>query len=248
MSHDTFGEPLQHYELVGSTNEVAIKWAREDAPHGAVVTAESQTHGRGRRGRSWSSPAGKGLYLSLVLRPDLAPAHVPQLTILAALAVARTVEQFSGLQADTKWPNDVLLNGRKIAGVLCEAEWKDGRLGFAVVGIGLNVNFRAEDLPERVLFPATSLLIETREHRLISEVKPVLLAQTEQLYSLFTNGGWDELRAEYSRRCASIGQPVTVVNEASEYSGVARGIDESGLLIVQTTDGVRSVIAGDVKF
>jgi len=248
MSAQIFGEPLQHFESTGSTNEVALAWARDDAPHGAVVTAESQTQGRGRRGRAWSSPAGKGLYLSLILRPDLPPAHVPRLTILAALAVAHTVEKSSGVVAETKWPNDVLIGGRKVAGVLCEAEWKDGKLSFAVVGIGLNVNFRTEDLPERVLFPATSLLIETETTRLISEVKHILLAELETLYSRYVNGDWDDLRAEYSRRCASTGRHVTVTNEGSQYSGVAAGIDEDGLLLVQTAEGIRSVIAGDVGY
>ncbi len=242
------GQPLRYYDSVASTNEVALAWAREGAPHGAVVTAKAQTSGRGRRGRSWTSPAGKGLYLSLVLRPSIEPSQVPQLTMLAALASALAVEKLTGLTASTKWPNDILLHGRKTGGILSEAEFKNGRLDFAIVGIGLNVNFQIDDLPPRPIFPATSLLIETGRAWPVDELRQELLQECDRLYAIYTAGGWETLRADFAGRCAGLGQPVRVVEEAETYSGVASMIDADGILVVQTATGPRRVVAGDVVY
>jgi BirA family biotin operon repressor/biotin-[acetyl-CoA-carboxylase] ligase len=151
-----FGQPLRHLETTGSTNDEAQRWALEGAPHGAVVRADEQTHGRGRQGREWCSPAGLGLYLSLILRPDIALSQVPQLTMLAGLGAARAIESETNLPANVKWPNDVILRGRKIGGVLSEARphaENPQRVEFAIVGIGLNINFARQDLPRDAKIP-----------------------------------------------------------------------------------------------
>jgi len=242
------GRPQRHFASVSSTNAVALAWAREGAPHGAVVTADAQSGGRGRRGRSWTSPPGKGLYLSLVLRPLIEPAQVPQLTILAALAAVLTVEAQTGLATQTKWPNDVLLHERKIGGILSEAEFKEGRLDFVIVGIGLNVNFEAHDLPPRPQFPASSLLIETGIECPVGAVRDALLGQLDNLYSIYQGGGWAHLRADFTARCCGLGREVRVVTETESYAGVATDIDEDGILIVDTATGPRRVVAGDVQY
>jgi BirA family biotin operon repressor/biotin-[acetyl-CoA-carboxylase] ligase len=242
------GQSHRHFDSVSSTNEVAHDWAREGAPHGALVTAATQTAGRGRRGRSWSSPADKGLYLSLILRPQAEVAEIPHFTILAALATARAVEKQTGLSAQTKWPNDILLHGRKIGGILSEAYWDNGRLDFVVVGVGLNINFTQEELPPRPIFPASSLLIETARTWSLDEMLQSWLKEMDEVWSTHAAGGWSTLREDFQKRCEGMGRNVTVVTETETYQGVATWIDGDGVLLVETESGVRRVVAGDVSF
>ncbi len=248
MSTVEIGQPRRHFANIGSTNDEAKQWGRDGASHGATVTAAQQTGGRGRRGRSWESPAGKGVYLSVVLRPKLQTAQLPQLTILVALAGARAVENVAGVTCGVKWPNDILLHDKKIGGILCEAEWKDGELDFAVAGLGLNVNHTAEDLPARPIFPASSLLIETGNSFDVEEVTQNCLTDLEVLYAQWLKGDWPVQRREFEERCAGIGGLVTVTTETEKYFGVVRGIDENGVLQVATSAGPRRVVAGDVSY
>jgi BirA family biotin operon repressor/biotin-[acetyl-CoA-carboxylase] ligase len=244
-----FGQPIRHLEVTGSTNDEAQRWALEGAPHGAVVRADEQTQGRGRQGRDWCSPAGLGLYLSLILRPDIALAQVPQLTMLTALGAARTIESETNLPANVKWPNDIILRGRKIGGVLSEArprEENPQRVEYAIVGIGLNVNFAREDLPRDVKIAATSLYMETGHVRLLEDVISSLLRETETVYNEYSCGDWQELRAEFARRDILQGQTVRVEAAGETYRGEANGIDDDGTLLVRTSAGVRRVVAGDV--
>jgi BirA family biotin operon repressor/biotin-[acetyl-CoA-carboxylase] ligase len=244
-----FGQPIRHLEVIGSTNDEAQRWAQEGAPHGAVVRADEQTQGRGRQGRDWCSPAGLGLYLSLILRPDIALAQVPQLTMLTALGAARTIESETNLPANVKWPNDIILRGRKIGGVLSEArprEENPQRVEYAIVGIGLNVNFAREDLPRDVKIAATSLYMETGHVRLLEDVISSLLRETETVYNEYSCGDWQELRAEFARRDILQGQTVRVEGAGETYGGEANGIDDDGTLLVRTPVGVRRVVAGDV--
>lgn len=241
----------QHYETIDSTNEAAKLWARSGstpATHGAVVTADSQTRGRGRHGREWVSPPGKGVYLSMVWRPQIEAHQVGRLTIVAALGAARALESVAAKNIETKWPNDLLLNRKKIGGLLCEAELKTDGVEFVVAGIGLNANFEKEDFPERPVFPATSLLLETGKTWPIEELREACIASLHDEYSRYEAGQWQTQRAEFIARCAIIGEAVSVSSGEQEYSGVAVGIDEDGILLVQTASETRRVVSGDVKF
>ena len=239
--------PRRHFTTTASTNEAARLWARDAAPHGAAVSADAQSAGRGRRGRSWLSPPGRGVYLSVIWRPDdeTAPGRF---TILAALAMANAVTEMSGKHAHFKWPNDVLMNGRKIGGVLCEAEWKDGRLDFVIVGIGLNVRHEADELPDRPIFPASSLLLETGVLFEIEDTTQACIDALKVLWERYACGEWDSLRNEFEARCEGIGELVQVTTETGKYFGIARGVDGDGNLLVATSDGVRRVVAGDVRY
>jgi BirA family biotin operon repressor/biotin-[acetyl-CoA-carboxylase] ligase len=240
----------RHYESIGSTNDVARAWASDasaPAPHGAVVSADEQTNGHGRRGRDWVSPRGKGVYLSMVWRPQIEIAQVGQLTILVALATARAVEELSALRAQTKWPNDVLIGGRKLGGVLCEAQLDGARLSFVIAGVGLNLNFAREDLPERPVYPATSLLLESGREYAVETARDVLIASLQREYARYTDGEWNAQRGEFIARCILLGQPIRVQDEGEEYSGVAVGVDSDGLLVVQNSEGLRTIAAGDVS-
>lgn len=244
-----FGQTVRHLEITGSTNDEAHRWAMEGAPHGAVVRADEQTHGRGRQGRDWCSPAGLGLYLSLILRPDIVLSQVPQLTMLAALGAARAIESQTSLPANVKWPNDIVLRGRKIGGVLSEARPQPENaqcVEFAIVGIGLNVNFARQDLPRDAKIPATSLYIETGHVRPLEDVMSLLLRETETLYDEYSAGAWHKLRAEFAQRDILQGHVVRVEAAGETYRGEAAGIDDDGTLLVHASGGVRRVVAGDV--
>jgi BirA family biotin operon repressor/biotin-[acetyl-CoA-carboxylase] ligase len=241
----------RHYETINSTNEAAKLWARDGstpAAHGAVVTADAQTRGRGRHGRDWVSPPGKGVYLSMVWRPQIEAHQTGRLTIVAALGAARALESIAAKPIETKWPNDLLLNRRKIGGLLCEAELKPEGVEFVIAGIGLNVNFEKVDFPERPIFPATSLLLETGKSWPIEELREACIASLHQEYSRYEDGHWQTQRAEFIARCAIIGEPVSVSSGTQEYSGIAVGVDEDGILLVQTATETRRVVSGDVKF
>ena len=210
--------------------------------------ADAQTGGRGRRGRAWTSPPGKGLYLSLILRPSIEPSQVPHLTILAALAAAQGIESECGVTVKTKWPNDILMNRHKIGGILTEADFASGIVKSVIVGIGLNINQTVDELPLRPIFPASSLLLETGREWPLPRITEVWIAEFSALYHHYERGGWPRLRDEFQRRCLGLGEPVTVTTETGKYYGLAARLDEDGILIVQTSNGPRRVIAGDVSF
>lgn len=239
------GTPLRHLQTTDSTNRVALDW--QDSPHGAIVIADEQTGGRGRLGRSWSSPAGKGLYLSLVLRQSEALALAP-LSLLAGLAIANALEPLAGVKIRLKWPNDVLLprpDGGlvKIGGILCE-----GRGEVTVVGIGLNLNHERDELPERPLFPASSLLLETGRHFEVEAVLSPLLQQMNACLAAFQEGQWVKLRSDFERKCVGIGEVVRVKTETGQLVGVFDSVAEDGALMLRTADGLKRVVAGDVSY
>lgn len=241
----------RHFQSVRSTNDSARLWARDasnPAPHGAVVSADEQTGGRGRHGRDWVSPAGKGVYLSMIWRPEISPAQVGRLPLVTALAAARALEEVAGLRIETKWPNDLLREGKKIGGILCESEVVNSKIEFIIAGVGLNVNFQEEDFPERTVFPATSLLMQTRKEWPVEDVRNACARALELEYSRYARGEWESQRGEFIARCAIIGEVVRVRNNEQEYSAVATGIDSDGVLLVQTSSGINRVVAGDVLF
>ena len=240
------GKPHRHLAETDSTNAEALRWGCEDAPHGALVTADSQTAGRGRRGRSWSSPPGKGLYLSLILRPGPKLDTVARLNFAACLAGARVIHELTGMECHTKWPNDILLRGHKVGGVLSEADVVAGKLNFVVIGLGLNVNHEADDLPSRLLYPASSLLLETKHVWPIPAVTEAWLHDFEVFYNRLMRGEWSALRGEFWRRCAQRGQVVTVESESGSLCGTASALDFDGALLIENESGQHRAIAGDI--
>ena len=217
------GTPRLHLRRVDSTNLRARELALAGAPHGTTVTAAEQTAGRGRQGRTWTAPAGRALLVSVLLRdpPKLLP-------LVAAVAVAETV----GAEAQIKWPNDVLLGGRKVAGILVEGRPQEG---WAVAGIGLNVALRDEDLPQELRGRATGMGLEPRD------VEPVLARLLTRLDARVRDDGGALLEA-WRARDALLGREISW----SAGSGVAEGVDEGGRLLVRTGDGVIALDAGEV--
>jgi BirA family biotin operon repressor/biotin-[acetyl-CoA-carboxylase] ligase len=235
------GQRVICYPSLPSTNELAKEVARQGAVEGTVIIAEEQTAGKGRLKRAWLSPRGS-LSLSVILYPSLG--YLPSLIMMASLAVARSIETVSGLEAQIKWPNDVLIGGKKVCGILVESEVRGEVVGYAVVGIGVNVNLRITDFPE-LLPAATSLSHELgREVSRLDLVKG-LLVEIERLYLALLGGG--SIYEEWRDRLATLGKEVCVASGEATYSGIAESVAGDGSLLVRRHDGSLSrIVAGDV--
>jgi BirA family biotin operon repressor/biotin-[acetyl-CoA-carboxylase] ligase len=244
-THD-LGQVLHAYEELASTNDRARELAEEGAAHGEVVIAEQQTAGRGRRGRAWISPPRKNLYFSAVLRPDLPPARAPEITLVASLAVCDALRQ-AGVDAGIKWPNDVLAGGRKIAGILTELAAEADRVHWIVVGVGVNVNARAEDFPDDLRGEATSVLLERGEPAPRALFAAACLTALEGWLDVHEEQGFGPIREAWRERSVTLGREVRVRVDEGELAGTAEDIDDAGALLVRTASGLERVLAGDVR-
>ncbi|MDN5345181.1 MAG: BirA family transcriptional regulator, partial [Clostridia bacterium] len=204
------GRNLYYYEEVGSTNLVARELADGGAPEGTVVIAESQTDGRGRRGRSWLSPPRRGIWFSVVLRPRMAPAQAAQLTLLAAVAIAAAIRQQTGLPPGIKWPNDLLVGGRKVCGILTEIKAEMDAIEYIVIGAGLNVNLEAPDFSPEVRPLATSLYLELGRPVTRLPLLQGILWQLEQWYERWQEEGFPPVRRAWKEASVTLGREVEV--------------------------------------
>jgi BirA family biotin operon repressor/biotin-[acetyl-CoA-carboxylase] ligase len=235
---------LHHFETLGSTNDEAKTLARAGAPAGTIVWADEQSAGRGRRGRVWLSPPGN-LYLSLVLRPDGGPARAAQLGFVAALGLGDALAALAGpaLQLRNKWPNDLLANGKKLAGILLESETSAAdRVDFVIVGIGVNI----AAAPAEVEYPATSLATEG-----VAGVTPaVLLAGFARHFEIWERrwgaAGFAAVRAAWLPRASGLGEPIRVRLERSTLLGRFLDLDADGALVLEEAQGSRRIAAGEV--
>ena len=250
-----------HKEITDSTSNDISRLALEGAPEGCVVTADMQTAGKGRRGRSWETEAGTSLLFSLLLRPRLAPDTAPQITLLMAMAVTRAVRELLGLQAQIKWPNDVVVNGKKVCGILTEMQLKDGTIDYVVVGTGVNVN--QTSIPVELENSATSLLLEKERVLADSECKESvkgmcldrnallesILEVFEEYYEIFfQKQNFSDLMKEYNESLVSLDKEVKVLDPKGEFTGISKGINEKGELLVELSNGeVNAIYAGEVS-
>ena len=242
-----FGQHLHHFYKMGSTNMAAMAAAAEGAPEGSVFLAEEQTAGRGRGSNSWQSPRSTGIYCSTVLRPTQPPSEVLVLSLAAGLAVRAAIQQVdSRVQADLKWPNDVLIGGQKVCGILTEMNAEATRVRYIVVGIGINVN--------QASFPtdlaATSLRLATGSEWSRVELAAALLKSLDREYRQLT--GDADARSSILRRFAENsswvnGKAVRIEENGSSFEGTTEGLDERGFLLVRTPSGVKTVLSGTVR-
>lgn len=242
------GRELHHLDSVGSTNAEAFRLAQEGAVHGTIVVAEEQTQGKGRRGRTWASPSGLNLYASVVLRPELPPQRAPELTLVAALAVAETLKE-GGAPVAIKWPNDVLVDGKKIAGLLTELSADTESVHFVVLGMGINLNARVSDFPAELADSVTSLH-EVRGERVPRALfAAALWSKLEHWLDVHQDEGFAPIRAAWKALSCTLNQDVLVKTDRCELRGHAFDIDETGALMVRREeDGqVEHVVAGDVE-
>lgn len=241
------GKEVLYFDETASTNTEAKKAAENGAPHGTLVVAEHQTGGKGRRGRSWDSPRGTGIFMSLILRPAIAPVHASMLTLVAALAVARGIEQCAQIKSLIKWPNDIVVNGKKICGILTEMSADPDCINYVVAGIGINVNM--DQFPEEISQIAASIYTESGNKIRRSTLISAVMEAFEEYYSIFMEtADMSRLLDEYNGKLANCSRAVRVLDPAGEYSGTALGINSQGELLVETEDKtVKTVISGEVS-
>lgn len=249
LDTSVLGRKMEIHSSIGSTNARAKELALNGAPEGTVVIADEQVQGRGRLGRSWISPPGKGIWMSVVLRPRLFPQQASRITIMTAVAVANALKRSAQIEVGIKWPNDIVCGGKKLCGILNEVHAEPQVIHYAVVGIGLNVNFSQEDLPDGIKDLATSLKIEKDKEFCRVNVIRAILQEMEKIYLQKLNGdGFAELLKEYERRSVILGKRVRVIGIGSELSGYAEGFGEDGSLILRLDDGrLETILAGDVS-
>lgn len=259
LTTKVLGKEASYFEEIDSTNNYAKKLAYEGCPDGTVVVADRQVAGKGRLGRAWESPAGKGIWMSVVLRPSIPPEDVQVITLGASVAVVKALKVFAGEGLGIKWPNDIVFGGKKICGILTEMSSEQDKINFIVVGMGINVSHQAEDFSEDLRNRATSLLLcrdssdgggkkrsgETSLRR--SEILRNILAELEEVYFKINEGHFTDIIAQWKRFSATLGKEVRVVIKGIEYAGLAKDITADGKLVVECADGERrEVISGEV--
>ena len=236
-----------YFDATDSTNIQARRLAEAHAPHGTLVVSDRQDGGKGRRGRSWASPSGVGIWMSLILRPEIAPSSASMLTLAAALAVREGIREETGLSPLIKWPNDLVLNGKKICGILTEMSTELMEIQYVITGIGINVNQR--EFPPEIRDTATSLSLEAgRSFRRSSLIAAILKAFEKDYTAFLKTGDLSLLLEEYNACLVNRGKEVCILDPSGEYRAVAEGIDESGSLLVTLPDGTRrEIISGEVS-
>jgi BirA family biotin operon repressor/biotin-[acetyl-CoA-carboxylase] ligase len=241
------GRDIQVFEETTSTNDVIEKLARDGVKEGVVVFAESQTKGRGRLGRKWVSPAHKGLWFSILLRPDLRPQEATQLTVASATALRRAIVAATGLKPEIKWPNDLLIGGKKVAGILTELSADPDRVKYAILGIGVDVNVGANELPLEVRKLATSLKIESGRAIVRAELAAAILHELDEDYARIRAGKFAGVADEWEEHCTTIGREVTVQTGPRKIRGCVESLDDSGALLLRTEHGrLEPITGGDV--
>jgi BirA family biotin operon repressor/biotin-[acetyl-CoA-carboxylase] ligase len=244
-THDV-GQVLHCFESIGSTNDHAKALADDGAGHGEVVVAEGQTGGRGRRGRSWVMAPRRNVAFSVVLRPTGLPTErAPELTLVASLAVCDALRR-AGLDAGIKWPNDILVKGRKIAGILTELAAEPDQVHWVVVGVGVNVNACEEDFTPELRAQATSVLLERGQPAPRALFLAACLTLLEEWYDRHVEEGFEPIREAWMERSVTLGREVLVKLDGREVTGRAEALDASGALLVRTADGIERITSGDV--
>lgn len=241
------GTTIHLLQEVDSTNDQAAALAGRGEAEGAIVMAEAQRSGRGRMGRRWESPRGLGLYLSVILRPPIAPQGAPMLTLMGAVAGALAVERTTGLTAALKWPNDLIVHGRKVGGILGEMAAEGLRLRHVILGIGLNVNQAEADFDETLRQTASSLLVEAGHPVDRTALARSLCKSLDRWYERFLSGGAHPILDEARGRCLTLGRVVAARSGDQEVSGVAVELDDEGRLVIRDANGgFHRLLAGDV--
>lgn len=241
------GKTIHCFSEVASTNDLAKEMAAIGAKEGTVIIAETQTRGKGRLGRKWASPRG-GIWLSTILRPKLSAKDIPKLTLTISLAVAKAINQLFNLKTEVKWPNDVLINARKVCGILTEANTRGDKTNFVVVGIGINANIELDSLPKKVRENATSLKHVLKREIDREQFLRVLLEKFERYYVMLAKGKFNSVLKEWKSLCGFLNSYVEVASLEEKIEGWAIDVDENGALIIRLRDGtLREVLSGDVN-
>lgn len=240
------GQEIYYYDVTDSTNIRAKELAEEGHPSGTLVVADRQEAGRGRRGRSWDSPPGTGIFMTLLLKPEMNPNHASMLTLVAAMAVARAISKCAGTEALIKWPNDIVIGGKKICGILTEMSAQFDFINHIVIGIGINVH--NEHFPEEIAETAGSILLQTGKRIRRAELIEQILEQFEHYYAMFMETeDLSGLVKEYNSILVNMNKSVRVLDPKEPFEGKAMGITKKGELIVDTWESRKMVSSGEVS-
>jgi len=246
LGDNRVGHRIVHYFRTESTNDVALALAAKGAEHGTTVLAEEQTAGRGRLGRKWVSERSSGIYASVILRPELSPAVAPALTLMAGVATRRAITSTTGLAADIRWPNDLLVNSKKVCGILTEMSAELGRLHYVVLGIGINVNQRA--MPAEIESIATSLRMEGGRLYSRQQILVALLRELETYYRMFLEEGSDPITRAWAEASSyATNKKVRVRTKNGDFFAVTSGLAADGSLLIRRDDGSEeSLMSGEI--
>jgi BirA family transcriptional regulator, biotin operon repressor / biotin---[acetyl-CoA-carboxylase] ligase len=242
------GQNIQYEEAVESTQKVAQRLANENVPEGTVVIAEEQLSGKGRLGRQWHSPKFTGIWMSLILRPNIPLPKAPQLTLLTAVAVVQAIEDQTGLVPEIKWPNDILINGKKLTGILTELQAEADQIHSIIIGIGINVNQKIQDFPSELHPIATSLSIETGEKISRASLIRSIFTKFEKLYMCYLDEGFLPIKLLWESYAVSIGKHIKARTLTAVIEGKALGITDEGVLQIEDESGkIHHVYSADIE-
>lgn len=243
-----FWKEVLFYKTIDSTNDLAASLSvKKNLASGTVIIADMQEKGKGRLGRRWLSPPGLNIYMSVILKPEMAPRDATLLTVLSAVAGAVAIRGESGLQASIKWPNDLIVSGRKIGGILTEVRTDPDKINVAIIGIGINVNIEAAEFPDEIRTIGTSLKAETGQHYSRSRIIVRILREIESWFHILKKDGRVPLLQEWKRLSSTLGKEVKVTTGEEIISGTAEDIDDEGMLIMRLPSGIkRRISAGDL--
>ena len=240
------GCEIYYFDSIDSTNTKAKELAEEGHPSGTLVVADRQTAGKGRRGRSWESPTGIGIFMTLMLKPEINPNNASMLTLVAAMATTRAIRRVTGVPAMIKWPNDIVMNGKKVCGILTEMSAQFDYINHIVIGIGINVH--NEDFPEEIAKTASSLYLESGQHIHRASLIEAFLEEFEDVYAEYLKTEYMEgLQKEYDAMLVNRGRQVRVLDPKEPFEGKAMGITKKGELIVDTWESRKLVSSGEVS-
>lgn len=241
-------ENIYTYDQVDSTNIIGKKFAAEGKEEGTFIIAEEQTNGKGRMGREWVSPYGKGIWLSFILRPEIIPLRASEITFVVAVGIMEGIKKYINKEVKIKWPNDILLDGKKIVGILTEISAEMERINYIVAGIGINANQDLEDFPEDIRVKATSLKLNTGEYINRNELLREIIQEMEKIYYIYKEEGFKKILELWKANNITLGRRVKAITFEGEIIGVAKKIDDEGYLIIVDDKGKENkILAGDVS-
>lgn len=245
----SFGRTIVYEESLASTQKEAHHLAEDGAEEGTLVVADEQVAGRGRLGRRWHSPKGTGIWMSLILRPELPLNQIPQLTLAAAVAIVKAIKKVTQVECQIKWPNDILHNGKKLVGILTELQAEENRAKAVIIGMGMNVNLASEDIPDELKSIATSIQLLTGKPCSRAELIQAIMKELEDLYDLYLSDGFSVIKAMWEAYAMNIGKTIFARKVSGEViKGLAKGITDDGVLVIEDEQGqVHHIYSADIE-
>src|SRR5690625_1727804 len=237
LSTNWLGKKVHHREVIDSTQKLAHQLALDGVEHGTIVIADEQTDGKGRTGRPWQSNKSQGIWMSIILRPNILPYLAPQLTLLTATVLARVLDDFADITPQIKWPNVILINGKKIAGILTEMQAEQDKVLYVIVGIGLNINQEEKDFEQQLAATSTSLRMETDKNWSLLPIIQQIIHQFEQKYESFIEHGFSKVKNEWEQYGFKINERLQIKSGHKQWEGLFLGIAEDGALLAKNEAG-----------